>query len=166
MRVNACRFKAACTPRARDRVLYQLSRAKSQLARPCATAPLLIWTHSFLFSSDIGGVGVVTTSYATFGFTVVCVTAGCLAVVFIIDWGLACYSVCIGGYHGLIVHADYGGGRSSLICARIAASVIGCGWIVEFTGFLVPSFASARATYRSNMDSSLSTDSEVEMISM
>ena len=107
-----------------------------------------------------------TNGSAVLGFTVVYVTAGCLAVVFITNGGLAYTGVCGSGLNGFIFHCAYGGGRSILICARIAASVIAFGWMIMFAGFLVPSFASARATYRSRMDSSLSMDSEVDMISM
>jgi hypothetical protein len=166
MRVNDCRFRAACTPKALDRLLYQLSFAESQLARPCATARLLIYTHNCLFSSVIGGAGVDTATFAIVGFTVICVIAGYLAVVFVISGGFACIGVCGSGLNGFIFHTAYGGGRSILICARIAASVIGFGLMIVFAGFLVPSFASARATYRSRMESSLSTDSEVDIISM
>jgi hypothetical protein len=74
--------------------------------------------------------------------------------------------VCWSCFTALIFQSEYEGGCSIFICARIAASVIGFGLMIAFAGFLVPSFASARATYRSRMESSLSTDSEVDMISM
>jgi hypothetical protein len=56
MRVNAFRFTAAFTPSALDSALCQLSCAACQLARPCATALLLIYTHSSL-SVSVGGGG-------------------------------------------------------------------------------------------------------------
>ena len=95
-----------------------------------------------------------------------CVTVGCYVGKFVITGGFAGIGVCWSCFTGLIFQTEYGGGRSIFICARIADSVIGCGFMIVFAGFLVPSFFSARATYRSRMESSLSTDSVVDMMSM
>jgi hypothetical protein len=141
--VNAYRFTAACTPRALDNALCHVSYAECQLALPCATARLLMYIHSDFLSSGIGGAGVFGTGVPTGSFTVVSVAAG--------------YLVCV---------LFPVGGLISLICARSSAAVIGSFRMGVFTRLLVFYFAASRATYRSRIDSSLSTDSEVEIISM
>ena len=141
--MNAYRFTPAYTPRALDKAFYHVSYVECQLALPCATARLLMYIHSYFLSSDIGGVGVFGPGVVIGSASIVGVAAG--------------YFVCV---------IFLMGGLISLIYARKSAAVIGCFYTGVLIGLMIFYFASSKATCRSRIESSLSTDSEVEIISM
>jgi hypothetical protein len=171
MRVNACRLTAACTPSTLDSELCQLSLADCQLALPWATALLLIYTHSNFWASDGGGGGGVTTirlllvgivgGDCPMGFAI-CVVVGAgytitgafisIGVVRVVVWG--------GDFIGALAIL------SMVICALDSRAVSGIFWAVIRVGRVFAAFSSASAIYLSMMQSLLSTDSEVETVSM
>jgi hypothetical protein len=171
MRVNAAKFTGASTPSALCTALCQFSCAECQVALPCATALLLINTHNFFWASVGGGVGGVGLIGAVLGEVIFCGwTAGCP----IGFCALVCCTVG-GDFHSAsgstnrFCRGDMVSPFANLfmlIWARVNCPVIISLQVgaVAGVGFLL--FALASATYLSIISSSLSTDSDVETVSI
>ena len=172
MRVNAFRFTAAFTPSALDSALCQLSCAACQLARPCATALLLIYTHSSLSVSVGGGGGGAGTDTGVLygGMMGFCFRLGLITgVLFVAGMAGVAYM------DGIVAGVGFGTGGSgrrpcaSLFIFTYARDSGSVKWTVLFGLFARRVFASSSTTsaiYLSMIESSLSTDSEVEIVSM